>query len=219
LTIAGSLGVKKRSFRGQKRIRVYPGQYYDAETGLHYNWHRDYHPGIGRYIESDPIGTDGIINLYVYGSSSPINVVDINGLKEFKARVGSGGSVGYWVLGGAYYNAQITDMESGETCNYSVRCFGIGAGLPEINFTSKPVKFNVDDECKKCSDFEGNGYIGGASVVVGGGFTIGGGMKIPGGPFIPGDNIDWNYGGVRIGVSHNWCWFEYKGSGDPFIAY
>jgi RHS repeat-associated protein len=33
----------------------FPGQYYDAETGLNYNYHRDYDPAVGRYIESDPI--------------------------------------------------------------------------------------------------------------------------------------------------------------------
>ena len=34
----------------------YPGQYYDEETKLHYNWHRYYDPTLGRYITSDPIG-------------------------------------------------------------------------------------------------------------------------------------------------------------------
>lgn len=34
----------------------FPGQYYDAETGLHYNYFRDYDPETGRYVESDPIG-------------------------------------------------------------------------------------------------------------------------------------------------------------------
>jgi len=35
----------------------FPGQYFDKETNLHYNYFRDYSPEIGRYIESDPIGT------------------------------------------------------------------------------------------------------------------------------------------------------------------
>jgi len=56
------------------------GQYYDSETGLHYNYFRDYHPGIGRYVEPDPIGLNTGINLYMYVYNSPVNWVDSVGL-------------------------------------------------------------------------------------------------------------------------------------------
>ena len=57
-----------------------PGQYYDAETNLHYNWMRYYDPKSGRYWTSDPIGLYGGINLYVYGYSNSMMFYDPYGL-------------------------------------------------------------------------------------------------------------------------------------------
>jgi RHS repeat-associated protein len=54
----------------------FPGQYFDKETNLHYNYYRDYSPEIGRYVESDPIGLAGGINTYSYVDSDPIAYVD-----------------------------------------------------------------------------------------------------------------------------------------------
>ncbi len=58
----------------------FPGQYFDVETGLHYNYFRDYEPQTGRYIESDPIGLAGGFNTYTYAIVSPTNNTDELGL-------------------------------------------------------------------------------------------------------------------------------------------
>ncbi|SCC34099.1 RHS repeat-associated core domain-containing protein, partial [Gilliamella intestini] len=58
----------------------FQGQYYDEETGLHYNLNRYYDPFTGRYITQDPLGILGGLNSYQYAGSDPINWVDPLGL-------------------------------------------------------------------------------------------------------------------------------------------
>ncbi len=57
----------------------FPGQYCDEETGLHYNRHRYYDPGTGRFISKDPIGLAGGINAYRY-APNPVQWIDPLGL-------------------------------------------------------------------------------------------------------------------------------------------
>jgi RHS repeat-associated protein len=58
----------------------FPGQYFLIEDGLHYNWHRQYDPTLGRYTRADPLGFRGGSSLYQYAFSNPLNFIDSTGL-------------------------------------------------------------------------------------------------------------------------------------------
>ena len=62
----------------------FPGQYYDQETGLHYNYHRYYDPTTGRYLTADPIGLQGGMNLFAYSDNNPTRWMDPLGLARYR---------------------------------------------------------------------------------------------------------------------------------------
>jgi RHS repeat-associated protein len=56
-----------------------PGQYFDAETGLHYNWHRYYDPATGRFLSRDPVRDE--YNHFLYAQNNPLTKFDPDGLR------------------------------------------------------------------------------------------------------------------------------------------
>ena len=90
----------------------FPGQYFDSETGKHYNYFRDYDPAIGRYVESDPIGLRGGVNSFAYAWARPLTLIDPLGLDPSQMCVaactaigislgGAGGEIAGGIIGGA----------------------------------------------------------------------------------------------------------------------
>ena len=66
----------------------FPGQYYDEETNLHYNYFRYYDPQLGRYITSDPIGLRAGSNTYLYVGANPFKWIDYFGLAYTAGQTG-----------------------------------------------------------------------------------------------------------------------------------
>ena len=69
----------------------FPGQIFDKESNLHYNYYRDYDPQLGRYVQSDPIGLAGGLNTYGYVGVNPLSQIDPLGLDSTKLNNTSGG--------------------------------------------------------------------------------------------------------------------------------
>jgi RHS repeat-associated protein len=133
------------------RIEILAGQYFDTETGLHYNYHRYYDPGTGRYLTPDPIGLTGGINLYTYVQNNPVNAIDSYGLAKWRGylTVTSGGEI---FGGGILIGAFESEAEDGKKATVVVMgaMAGVTAGIPVSTTTGEvtlvtPGKPNPND--------------------------------------------------------------------------
>ena len=70
-----------QSFSGTQSLNQrFPGQYFQIETGLHYNWYRNYDPVTGRYTQPDPLRFIDGPSIYSYAGNSPFMMTDKKGL-------------------------------------------------------------------------------------------------------------------------------------------
>lgn len=78
LTQSSVSGILTSTTKIEQNLR-FPGQYFDEESGLHYNRYRYYDPKTGRYVSDDPLGLLGGINGYQY-APNPTGFIDPCGL-------------------------------------------------------------------------------------------------------------------------------------------
>ncbi len=135
----------------------FPGQYYDAETGLHYNFKRYYDPEIGRYINEDPTRFEGSLNLYEYARNNPLRFTDPTG-----EIVSFGLDVGLGPIGGGIAVSAVECCNNNYYMRYWLASYKIGVGW--ITGVTVGVSF-AQNEPGKCPPSTGCSV----QVLIGGG--------------------------------------------------
>ena len=125
----------------EQRLR-FQGQYFDEETGLHYNRYRYYDPGSGRYISPDPLGLLGNSNLYRY-CVNPTGWVDPMGL------AGNGGAYIFEMKNGDKY------IGKGEEKRFKESKGERGGGADDCNISAEAhIETDDDNELGKMVEYK-----------------------------------------------------------------
>ena len=183
----------------------YPGQYFDAESGLHYNLHRYYDPVTGRYLEPDPsygmqAGNGTLMpyhwdrvkllpplhHAYVYANGNPQRWIDPLGLDAWVG-FNINADVFAAVVGAAVFGGVVMNPETTETCVYAKFCFryGIGGSLNggpsiEINWGGPRCGEDLSGTASGVGGFAAYGGGGGVEIGDDGGGGIGAGPGVGG---------------------------------------
>ncbi|MBS1955277.1 MAG: hypothetical protein JST89_13915 [Cyanobacteria bacterium SZAS-4] len=149
----------------------YTGQRYDTETGLYYYKNRHYSPVLGRFLQSDPIGYAGGLNVYAYADNDPINSSDALGLD----------SNGGYLIGGVsqFYGPMYPGPISGQYAPHGDTC---------CDNSERRKKPDPVDGGPTPDSGGGGGGGGGAPPLL-----------IASGPGKPTDEADWGVSSIRPG--------------------
>jgi RHS repeat-associated protein len=183
----------------------FPGQYFDPETGTHYNYFRDYDPTIGRYIESDPVGTIlggprlielRLNHLFSYVDNSPLKYVDYRGLCRCKGGDWEQGfgDFGFQVAFGGYFSGGDVSLscktDPGVKCTAKQVCIGGGPAAGIGVGGSFGGKVNGAERCGQLQ-----GWSGWMVSISGGPLSV----QVGGAGDSTGGNLGWGAGlaGIR----------------------
>lgn len=165
-----------------------------------YNYYRDYEPATGRYIQSDPIGLDGGLNLYGYANQNPLSFTDPYGLITWTGTVLSTGAGPFSY---EIYTLRSPCCADGYRWKVKVQAKGVGPGR-RIAYTGSSIE--LDDHLPQCDHYIFNGDYSKVSAGVSWGIGIGFNTVILGGAQSPGSwgleaGIDLFSAGASIGKS------------------
>jgi len=134
---------------------TYTARELDAETGLYYYRARYYDGSMGRFLQNDPIGFSGGINLYGYVGNNPVGRIDPYGLDWLEALSNFSAGTGDYLTGG-FMN----------TLNFSERMLGSRA-IPLTAFARllSPLGDPVDRCSTSYAAGEYIGYVIGTSLI------------------------------------------------------
>ena len=166
----------------------FPGQYLDEESGLHYNYFRDYDPSTGRYMQSDPLGLLGGLNTYGYALLNPISYTDPLGLITW---AGTGSTIGVIEGGGAvrFRYELVSECIDGQRVKVVIIAGGPAVGVGVTASGSKgSVSFEDGNSVPRPDIFRGPSKFLSASYAFAGigygisAIELGGARSIGGGP-------------------------------------